>query len=609
MKRPAFEELGMIHRLTIAARLWAAIAVFAFVLMGLFGTVAWRSAKLTHDNQVAETRLNHIIGLSARWAGLTETNVQRVVASVVGSDAAVSQHFAPEIKATTAQITGLQKEIEELAVSDEERAQLAKVAQARKAYIDAREVAVAQRTKGDADAAQQQLRSAVLPAVTTYLTEQRAYVDLQQKRAEQQRGVFAQARTQSMVFAGSVMALLLVGMVVGGVLLVRSIVRPLREAGEISRRIGEGDLTAHVDTGRHDEIGQLMKSVAGMRDALRQVVSQVRASTDSIQVASSEVAQGNVDLSQRTEQAAASLQQTASAMEELTSTVRQTADSARTASQLAASASAVADRGGAVVSQVVSTMDEINTSSRKIADITSVIDGIAFQTNILALNAAVEAARAGEQGRGFAVVAGEVRSLAQRSAEAAREIKALIGSSVERVESGARLVGEAGTTMTEIVGSVQRVTDIIGEISAATTEQSNGIGSVNTAVAQLDQATQQNAALVEESAAAAGSLREQAGQLAQLVAGFNVGHEAAAAPARVAAQVIGTVQRNTVGTTTVATARPAPARKPAARPAAAPAAAVAVAAPVAAVPADRVRAPAPAPAAKTADAEADWETF
>ena len=511
-------------RFTIAARLWLAVGVVATAQFLLCAGIAWRSMTLTQDNQVAEARIERIAGLAARWAGLTETNVQRVVAGVVGADPAVAQHFAPEIKATTARINELQKEMETLAVGDDEKAQLARVAQRRKAYIDAREAVAALRAKGDAaaDAALQQLRGSVLPAVAAYLAEQRAFVELQSRLADQQRAEVAAARLRSVYIGTAITALLMLGMAVGGALLVRAVVRPLRAAGDAARRIGDGDLTAEVDTRRRDEVGDLLRAVAAMRDALRNVVSRVRTSTDSIQLASTEVAQGNADLSQRTEQAAASLQQTASAMEELTGTMRQTADAARTASQLAASASSVAGRGGEVVAQVVSTMDEINASSRKIADITGVIDGIAFQTNILALNAAVEAARAGEQGRGFAVVAGEVRSLAQRSAEAAREIKSLIGASVERVESGARLVGEAGSTMGEIVGSVQRVTDIIGEISSAAEEQSRGIGSVNDAVTQLDQATQQNAALVEESAAAAGSLKDQARTLVTLVAGFKV---------------------------------------------------------------------------------------
>jgi methyl-accepting chemotaxis protein len=265
-----------------------------------------------------------------------------------------------------------------------------------------------------------------------------------------------------------------------------------------------------------------MQALAAMQKSLSEIVGQVRESAESIQVASSEVASGNMDLSHRTEQTASNLQQASSSMTQLTGTVSQSADSAMTAKQLAGAAAETAGRGGEVVSRVVSTMGEINAASRKISDIIGTIDGIAFQTNILALNAAVEAARAGEQGRGFAVVAGEVRSLAQRSAEAAREIKALIGASVERVEAGTSLVNDAGTTMTDIVGSVQRVTDIIGEISAAAVEQSTGLRQVNGTVTELDQMTQQNAALVEESAAAAQSLKEQAVRLAGLVSSFKL---------------------------------------------------------------------------------------
>jgi methyl-accepting chemotaxis protein len=269
--------------------------------------------------------------------------------------------------------------------------------------------------------------------------------------------------------------------------------------------------------------GSLMHSLQLLDAALLKTVTQVRSASDSINTASSEIASGNQDLSARTEQAASNLEETAASMEELTSTVRNSADAARQANQLAASASEVAVRGGQVVSQVVSTMQDIHQSSQKINDIIGTIDGIAFQTNILALNAAVEAARAGEQGRGFAVVAGEVRNLAQRSAEAAKEIKGLIGASVEKVEAGTKLVADAGQTMSEIVGSIQRVSDIVGEITAAAGEQSDGIGQVNTAVNQLDQMTQQNAALVEESAAAAVSLKDQAARLAQVVAVFRVG--------------------------------------------------------------------------------------
>jgi len=302
----------------------------------------------------------------------------------------------------------------------------------------------------------------------------------------------------------------------------RQVVRPLREAGQVFDRIASGDLTQRIEVRSGNEIGALFTALRRMQESLTRTVSAVRAGVDEINVGAREIAAGNTDLSSRTEEQAASLEETAASMEELAGTVKQNADNARQANQLAASASDVAERGGAAVSEVVSTMQEISASSRKISEIVSVIDGIAFQTNILALNAAVEAARAGEQGKGFAVVAGEVRSLAQRSAQAAKEIKSLIEDSVSKVDAGSQQVERAGATMQEIVASVKRVTDIMGEISAASEEQSSGIEQVNRAVAQMDEVTQQNAALVEQAAAAAGSLQEQAQKLAQAVAVFKI---------------------------------------------------------------------------------------
>ena len=343
------------------------------------------------------------------------------------------------------------------------------------------------------------------------------------------RSQMDEARVGVETRTASMAVLIGVGLVLGLAVLipltyfsVRSITQSLGDASRLAERIAAGDLTEDVHTQQQDEVGQLVSAMARMQESLRDLVRQVQEAAGNISTASSEIANGNQDLSHRTEQTAANLEETSSSMETLTSTVQHSAESSRHASDFAVSAAQVAGRGGEVVAQVVSTMDQITTSSRKIADITGVIDGIAFQTNILALNAAVEAARAGEQGRGFAVVASEVRSLAQRSADAAKEIKALIGSSVERVEAGSALVGQAGQTMNEIVDSVRRVSDIIGEITASASEQRDNIEQVSQAVRQLDQMTQQNAALVEESAAASESLREQASGLLRAAGQFKL---------------------------------------------------------------------------------------
>jgi methyl-accepting chemotaxis protein/methyl-accepting chemotaxis protein-1 (serine sensor receptor) len=306
------------------------------------------------------------------------------------------------------------------------------------------------------------------------------------------------------------------------VLLIRGITVPLAQAIGIARRVADGDLGSRIEVSSRNELGELLRALKLMNESLASVVSKVRGSSDSIATGSSQIATGNADLSRRTETQASSLEQTAASMEQLTSTVKANAETAMQAEQLAKAASSVASHGGVAVGQVVSTMAQISASSRKIADIIGVIDGIAFQTNILALNAAVEAARAGEQGRGFAVVAGEVRSLAQRSAQAAREIKTLIGDSVEKVEVGSQQVDDAGRAMGDIVQQVQRVSDLIASISAATHEQTSGISQVSSAVTQLDQVTQQNAALVEQSAAAAESLQQQAAQLVEAVAVFRL---------------------------------------------------------------------------------------
>ncbi|MFM9925892.1 methyl-accepting chemotaxis protein [Variovorax sp. H27-G14] len=362
----------------------------------------------------------------------------------------------------------------------------------------------------------------MLPPQTAYLSAIEAFSRTQVQGMEQfaaEAAELAHGATVLMLGIG-VLATVLAGVI--AVVLTRSITRPVGEAVRIAETVAAGDLTSRIEVRSNDQTGQLMRALKAMNDSLSHVVGGVRGSTDAIALASGQIAAGNQDLSARTEEQASSLEQTAAAMEQLTSTVKQNADNARQANQLAVQASAVAVEGGSVVGRVVQTMDAIHASSRKVANIIGVIDGIAFQTNILALNAAVEAARAGEQGRGFAVVAAEVRNLAQRSAAAAKEIKGLIDESVGKVGEGSQLVGEAGKTMQAIVGSVRRVTDIMGEISAASHEQTSGIEQINHAVAQMDQVTQQNAALVEEAAAAAQSMQQQAGNLVQSVSLFKL---------------------------------------------------------------------------------------
>jgi methyl-accepting chemotaxis protein-1 (serine sensor receptor) len=383
----------------------------------------------------------------------------------------------------------------------------------------------------------------------------------------------------------------------------RAIAGPLGAALGHFEAISAGDLRSPVVVTSRDEMGQLLEGIARMQRSLTETVRTVRSGSESIATATRQIAAGNIDLSSRTEEQASALQETASSMEQLTGTVKQNADNARQASSLAANASEIANKGSAVVGQVVGTMGDINQSSARIADIISIIEGIAFQTNILALNAAVEAARAGEEGRGFAVVAGEVRSLAQRSSAAAKEIKELIDTSVERVQSGSALVDEAGRTMTEIIGAVQRVTDIMGEIAAASEEQSSGIDQVARAVTQMDEVTQQNAALVEEAAAAASSLEDQAGKLRTAVAVFRLeegGYKApvSAPPKRTATPLRSVVARK------VSHARAA---QPAAHAAAAPKAAAAT--PAAQPAAAAARVPAKAVASTSAGSDQDWETF
>jgi methyl-accepting chemotaxis protein len=502
-----------------------ALVLGVVLALSLVGTAfaLWQFQRLGAEIQKMTDENLQVERLASDWFNYTSNGIQRASAIAKSSDSSLIEFFAPATAEAIKATTEIQKRMEALLDTPEEKAAYEKIGELRKAYLASREEINKAKKAGDAEAAAKIFTEKFMPNAQIYTQAVRGLVDAQRAQVDEQV-----KKMEDMRYRASV--LLLIGTVAAlsiGTLLAwraaNSITRPIKEAERIAQLIADMDLTGQAQRSYSgDETGHLLRALDSMRTALQKSMHEVRGVVDSISTASSQIATGNRDLSARTEQTASSLEETASSMEELTGTVRQSAESAAQANQLAHSAANVAQRGGEVVAQVVSTMDEINTSSKKIADIIGVIDGIAFQTNILALNAAVEAARAGEQGRGFAVVAGEVRSLAQRSAEAAKEIKTLIGASVERVETGSRLVQDAGSTMGEIVSSVRRVTDIIGEISAAASEQSSGIGQVNIAVNQLDQMTQQNAALVEESTAAAESLKDQAQRLAGVVGGFKL---------------------------------------------------------------------------------------
>ena len=456
-------------------------------------------------------------------------HIARAVRNVVLlRDAASQRKELATIEDARAQNTALLQKLDATIQSERGRELLAVATDARPPYNASVQRVIELGLKGGSDAARDLLLGETRPLQQRYMTALEALINFQKElmldaaKSADYRVNFAAVTV--LVAAGAAIA---IGATLA-LLITRSVVIPIRQAVDMAETVATGDLRLKLANQRRDETGQLLGALQRMNDALVGIVGTVRGNADSVATASGQIAQGNADLSQRTEQQASSLQETAASMEQLSATVRHNTDTARQAAQLAGSAAEVAQSGGQVMGQMVDTMEQITASSRKIVDIIGTIDGIAFQTNILALNAAVEAARAGEQGRGFAVVAGEVRALAQRSAEAAREIKALIGASVERVEAGNALVGEAGRTMGEVVGQVRRVADLIGEISAASHEQSKGIGQIGEAVNQLDQVTQQNAALVEESAAAAESLRVQARQLAEAVASFKLDASATA---------------------------------------------------------------------------------
>lgn len=510
-----------LDRLRLATKLWASVGVMVLLIVIIVGHSTFKSREARGAFGLANTAMAARVTAANQWAALADLNAVRSLAVVVSSDPGITAAFKDPIIATNLQIDELQKSLESMGLSDADTAQITKIGNLRKIVLDISGQSTLVKVLKPAEFPAL-IESQYRPAVATVQKGFRDFVALQNTSNEKLRANFETSAQQLEMASGLALAAVICGLLVGAAFLIRSIKRPLSEANKLAARITEGDLSAEVDESLADEFGDLMRSLAGMKRSLSRMVSEVRGSTESIANASAEIAKGNNDLAQRTEETSSNLQSTASSMNSLTHTVQNSATNAHQASILAASASSVAQRGGEAVRQVITTMQEIDASSKKISDIIGVIDGIAFQTNILALNAAVEAARAGEQGRGFAVVASEVRSLAQRSAEAAKEIKMLISTSVSKVQSGTQLVTDAGATMDEIVKSVRRVADVISEITTSANEQSAGIAEVNQSIGDLDQMTQQNAALVEQSAAAAESLSEQADRMKQAVAVFKI---------------------------------------------------------------------------------------
>ncbi|MRT20411.1 HAMP domain-containing protein [Comamonas sp. CAH-2] len=592
--------------LSVAKKIWLLmlLVMAAMLLAGVGMTASMKQLEshLREEVQTMEERIRLVVELR----GSVETAAGYLIAGNLAQDSESMQFFEGKFGQAAAHMTELMQSTESRLRSAEGRALFQQIVDKRaKLNTVAEQVGLERRNDGDVV---RLVRADLVPAVESFIADLNALVQLQEQMLASTLAQAERERTTSYALGLAALAVVVVLGLLLAVWLVRQLTAPLARAVALSHAIAAGNLTQDVHDDRKDELGELLRSLSAMTQKLRSVVGEVRNGVDSVSSAASQIATGNQDLSARTEQTAANLEETAASIEELTATVTQSADTARQANQLASTAVQAAERGGEVVNQVVRSMEQINTSSRKIGDIIGVIDGIAFQTNILALNAAVEAARAGEQGRGFAVVAGEVRSLAQRSAEAAKEIKQLITASVGNVDAGSAQVAQAGESMQEIVASVRRVTDLIGEITASATEQRDGIGQVNQAVSNLDQMTQQNAALVEESSAAATSMNEQAQRLADVVAVFNVGQGAVAALARptVAAPAarapVAPAQRGAQGVasaqpavTPPAAVAPAPAKK-------APAAAKPAAAP-------QLLKPAPLSSKATAPNDDDWETF